>query len=95
MAGYVIVDNQVTDAEVYAEFREKVAGTVEAHGGRYLVRGGSAEAIEGDWAPERLIVIEFESVAKIRTWLASPEFTELREIRHRSATANVIVVEGV
>ena len=41
MAGYVIVDLQVTDAEVYAEFREKVAGTVEAHGGKYLVRGGT------------------------------------------------------
>ena len=95
MAGYVIVDLQVTDAEVYAEFREKVAGTVEAHGGRYLVRGGSAEAIEGDWAPERLIVMEFDSVAQVKTWLASPEFTDLREIRHRSATANVIVVEGV
>ena len=95
MAGYVIVDLQITDAEVYAEFRERVAGTVEAHGGRYLVRGGSAETIEGDWAPERLIVMEFDSVAKIKTWLASPEFTDLREIRHRSATANVIVVEGV
>ena len=95
MAGYVIVDLQVTDAEVYAEFREKVTGTVEAHGGKYLVRGGNAEAIEGDWAPERLIVMEFDSVAQIKTWLASPEFTGLREIRLKSATANVIVVEGV
>ena len=95
MAGYVLVDLQVTDAEVYAEFREKVAGTVEAHGGKYLVRGGNAEAIEGDWEPERLIVMEFDSVAQIKTWLASPEFTELKEIRLRSATANVIVVEGV
>ena len=95
MAGYVIVDLQITDAEVYAEFREQVAGTVEAHGGRYLVRGGSAETIEGDWAPERLIVMEFDSVAQVKTWLASPEFTDLREIRLKSATANVIVVEGV
>jgi len=53
------------------------------------------EAIEGDWAPERLVVMEFDSVAQIKTWLASPEFTDLRQIRHRSATANVIVVEGV
>lgn len=94
MAGYVIVDNHVTDAEVYAEFRDRVAATVEAHGGKYLVRGGAAEGVEGDWTPHRIVVIEFESVAQAKAWLASPEYTELRAIRAKSATASVIVVEG-
>ena len=93
--GYVIVDNDVTDPEVYAEFRERVATTVETYGGRYLVRGGTAEAIEGNWTPHRMVVLEFESVAQARTWLASPEYTELKRFRVKSATARVIVVEGV
>ena len=94
MAGYVIVDNQVTDEGVYAEFRNRVAATVDAHGGRYLVRGGAAEGIEGDWTPHRIVVIEFDSVDEAKAWLASPEYTEIRAIRAKSAIASVIVVEG-
>ncbi len=95
MAGYVIVDNEITDEALYAEFRGRVAATVAAHGGKYLVRGGAAESIEGDWKPHRIVVVEFDSVEQARAWLSSPEYAELREIRLKSANASVIVVEGV
>ena len=95
MAGYVIVHDEVQDQAVFAEFLERVAATVEAHGGRYLVRGGAVEVMDGDWTPDRIVVIEFDSVDQAKAWLTSPEYTEIKEIRMKSASASLIVVEGV
>ena len=95
MAGYVIVNDDITDEAVFAEFRERVGATVEAHGGRYLVRGGATEVADGDWTPDRLVVIEFDSVEQARAWLNSPEYSEIKGIRARSASASVIIAEGV
>jgi len=95
MAGYVIVDDQITDEAVFAEFRERVGVTVEAFGGRFLVRGGEIEVFDGDWQPDRIVVIEFESVERAKEWLNSPEFAGIREIGIRSANASVIIVQGV
>ena len=95
MAGYVIVNDEVLDQRTFSDFRERIGATVEAHGGRYLVRGGSVEVVEGSWSAERVVVVEFDDVAAARAWLDSPEYNELKQIRERSANANVIVVEGV
>ena len=95
MAGYVIVHSEVTDEALFAEFRGRVGATVEAHGGRYLVRGGATEVIEGEWMPDRIVVVEFDNVERARAWLNSPEYTEIKEIRTKSANASVIIVEGV
>ena len=95
MAGYVVVNDDITDEATFDEFRERVGATVEAHGGRYLVRGGATEVADGDWTPGRLVVIEFDSVEQARAWLNSPEYTEIKDIRSRSANASVIVAEGV
>ena len=95
MAGYVIVNNEVTDEALYAEFRELASASIEAHGGRYLVRGGAAEVMEGGWTPDRLVVVEFDSVEQARAWLTSAQFAEARKIRVKAAGASVIVVEGV
>ena len=95
MAGYVVVNDEITDETVFAEFRERIAATVEAHGGRYLVRGGATEVADGDWTPGRLVILEFDDVDRARAWLNSPEYAELREIRRKSANASVIIAEGV
>ena len=95
MAAYVIVNDEVLDEGGFSEFRERIGATVDAHGGRYLVRGGSVEVVEGSWSAERLVVVEFDDVGAARAWLNSPEYTDLKKIRERSANANVIVVEGV
>ncbi len=95
MAGYVIVGDNITDPETFAEFRDRVGATVEAHGGKYLVRGGASEAMDGDWNPNRIVVIEFESADAARAWLTSPEYTEIKAIRQKSASASVVIVEGV
>ena len=95
MAAYVIVNDQVTDPNTFSEFRQQVAATVESHGGRYLVRGGSAEVVEGSWSPDRIVVIEFDNVGAARAWLNSPEYNAVKNIRQRSANANILVVDGV
>ena len=95
MAAYVIVNDEVLDEGAFSEFRERIGATVDAHGGRYLVRGGSVEVVEGSWSADRLVVVEFDDVGAARTWLNSSEYTDLKKIRERSANANVIVVEGV
>ena len=95
MAGYEIVDGEVTDAEVFAEYLERIVGVVEAYGGKYLVRGGASEVTDGDWTPGRLVVIEFESIERVREYINSDEYQEIKEIRDRSSNTNVVIVEGV
>ena len=95
MAGYVIVHDEIHDQALFAEFRQRVAVTIEAHGGRYLVRGGAVEVMDGDWVPDRVVVVEFDSVEQAKAWLTSPEYTEIKEIRMKSAKASLIIVEGV
>ena len=95
MAGYVIVNDEISDQAGFAEFRQKVGATVAAHGGKYLVRGGATEVIDGDWAPDRLVVIEFDSVDQAKAWLNSADFLAIKDLRVSSASASVVVAEGV
>ncbi len=92
MAGYVILDSETIDEALFAEFTERAAATAKAHGARYLVRGGAAEVVEGDWTPHRVVVLEFDSVDKARTWA---ELSDLKEMRVKSAKVNMIIAEGV
>ena len=95
MAGYVIADVEVTNPELFAEYRGLVLRTVEMYGGRYLARGGETALIEGDRAPNRAVIIEFESAARAREWYDSPEYEPVKRMRLDSANSNVIIVEGL
>ena len=95
MAAYIVV-LELGDDSSFAEQRNRLAAPVEAHGGKYLVSGAAAEITEGSLAPQRLAVLEFESVERARALLASAEYTALKELRARSAAdVSVSVVEGV
>lgn len=95
MPGYVIVEIDVTDPEGYEEYRRLAAPTVEACGGRYLVRGGRTETLEGDWQPKRIVVLQFDSVEQAKEWWHSEVYGPIKAIRHRTAHTRMIVVEGV
>lgn len=95
MAAYVIVDIEVTDPQGYEEYKRLAAPTVAAYGGRYVVRGGAAETLEGDWVPHRLVVLEFESVQQARQWWDSPAYAAARAVRQRTARTNMVVVNGL
>lgn len=95
MPAYIIVDVEVTDPDTYAEYRGPAAETVEELGGRYLVRGGRCETLQGDWAPSRIVVLEFPDMGAATRWWSSPEYEPVRALRHRAAQSRMIAVEGV
>jgi uncharacterized protein (DUF1330 family) len=95
MAGYVIVDMDVSDGETYRnEYMAPAAESVVQYGGRYLVRGGNPRPLEGDWEPSRIVILEFETPEQARQWYESPEYQAARDKRRGAAVGNVIVVEG-
>jgi uncharacterized protein (DUF1330 family) len=95
MAAYVIADLTITDPQGFEEYRQMVPATIAKYGGKYVVRGGSMEALEGEWQPKRLVVIEFESVKRAKQWWACEEYREAKAIRQRTAHTNLLIVEGV
>ncbi len=95
MSAYVITDVEITDERLYGEFRERVTSTVEAHGGRFVARGGELEVVQGDWTPKRLAILEFGNLQQVHAWLKSPEYVALGDILSRSANINMVIVDGL
>jgi uncharacterized protein (DUF1330 family) len=95
MSAYVIVDIDVTDPQGYQEYIKLAPPTITAYGGKYIARGGKTEVLEGEWAPKRLVILEFENLERAKAWLESPEYHTPRQMRHRTATTNMVVIEGV
>ena len=94
MAAYVILDVKIHDAEGYAGYVKAGTSSVPQYGGKYIVRGGEAEVLEGPWQPNRMIVIEFANFDKAKRWYHSPEYQAALPGRLRSADSKVIIVEG-
>ncbi len=94
-AGYAVIDVAVQDAERFAQYRSVGVPTLERHGARVLVRTDASEPLEGDWCPQRLVVLEFDSVARARTWHGSSEYQAAIEIRRTAARIESIVVQGL
>ncbi len=95
MSAYVIVQVEVHDEQGYEKYKPMVPATLEPFGGRFVVRGGDPETLEGDWAPARLVVIAFPDRDKARQWLESDVYREARALRHATARTRMIVVDGV
>jgi uncharacterized protein (DUF1330 family) len=95
MSAYIIVEIEVTNPVGYEEYKKLAGATVEKHGGKYIVRGGKTEVLEGDWKPKRIVVLEFPSMERAKAWLNSEEYREPRKMRHRTARTNMLVIEGV
>ncbi len=95
MAAYVIADVKIEDPVQYEDYRKMVPATIAAYGGRFIARGGRTEVLEGEWRPNRVVIIEFESVERAKEWWASEEYRAARELRQRTSTGSLIVVEGV
>ena len=94
MTAYVVLNIKVIDPAGYEEYKNIVPPIIKLFGGRYLARGGRNEILEGDWHAQRLVILEFESMEKVKTWLNSPEYAHARSLRHKYANTNMIVVES-
>ena len=95
MAAYIIVNVEVTDPTRYADYTRVVGDSLLPYGGRFLVRGGKAETLEGSLEPKRVVVLEFPSLERAKAWWSSEEYREPKAIRQRSSTTDMIVVDGV
>ena len=95
MPAYLIANVSVQDAATFEEYRKQVPATIARHGGRYLVRGGRVEKLEGSWNPTRLVVLEFPSMEQARRWYDSEDYHGPRAIRMKCAVTDAICVEGV
>ena len=95
MAAFMIADVQATDPERYTEYTSQVPATVEKYGGRFVVRGGAFETIEGEWQPGRIVMIEFPSMERAKAWYDSPEYQAIIPLREKYArTGFLTMVEG-
>ena len=95
MAAYIIGRIEITNPEAYKEYVAKVPATVERHGGRYLVRGGASEVLEGSMPDRRTVCLEFADRAAALGWYNSPEYRPLRELRISASVGDLFVVDGV
>jgi uncharacterized protein (DUF1330 family) len=95
MPAYVISEVEVRDAKLVETYRALAAATIAKYGGRYIVRGGEPELLEGAPAPNRFVVVEFPSLERARAWYRSPEYAEALEVRRDALDRRLILVDGV
>lgn len=93
MAALVLVEIAIHDPELYESYKKLTLGTLQQFGGRFVVRGAQAESLEGDWNPERLVILEFPSVENGKAWWSSELYSKAKEIRYRAAHSKMLVVE--
>lgn len=94
MPVYLLIEINVRDYELYSEYTTQVLPLVERYGGRYLVRGGEVFPVSGDWRPERLVLVQFETMDLVQDFLTSPEYQALIPLRLRASISRAIIAEG-
>jgi uncharacterized protein (DUF1330 family) len=94
MKAYVIVEINIHDHDLYDEYKKLTPASISAYDGKFLIRGAKSESLEGDWNPERVVVLEFPSVERAKEWWNSEGYSKAKAIRQRASTTKMLVVEG-
>ncbi len=94
MSAYVIVEVSITDQKEYEEYKKLTPAAIAAYDGKFIVRGGKSETLEGNWQPERIVVLEFPTVERAKEWWNSDIYSKAKVIRQRAAKTKMIVVQG-
>jgi len=94
MTAYIVAEIEVKNSDQYNEYRNKVEKTVHQFGGRYIIRGNDVVPLEGDWNPERFVVIEFPDMTSLKQWYDSSKYQLLRNIRIASTYSKIIAIDG-
>lgn len=94
MPAFIIAEVDVHDPEAYKKYTSKTPGTIADHGGRFVVRGGKSEGLEGAPPPPRTVVIEFPDYAAAKGWYDSGEYQELIALRKAASTGRMYLVDG-
>jgi len=95
MPAYIIVDVEITDPKEYEEYKKHTPGSLVPFDGKFLVRGGTVETLEGNWKTGRLVVLEFPTLEKAKAWWNSPGYAPAKLIRQRASNTKMIVADGI
>ena len=95
MAAYLVVDIDVTNPAQFEEYKKLAPAAIAKYGGRYLIRGGAYETLEGNWNPQRITVVEFDSMEKGKAFYNSPEYQAAVKARAGAANMRMLLVQGV
>ena len=95
MKAYVIVDVKITDPDRYGEYKKLTPGSLVPFDGKFVVRGGESETLEGTWQPGRIVVLEFPSMQKARAWWSSEGYAPAKALRQSASVTQMILLEGV
>ena len=95
MAAYLVVDIDVTNPAQFEEYKKLAPAAIAKYGGRYLIRGGAYEVLEGDWRPQRLTLVQFDSVEKAKAFYHSPEYQLAIKTRKGAADMRMLLVQGI
>ena len=94
MSAYIIVDVTIHNPSGYEDYKKLTPDSLKKYQGKFIVRGGPTETLEGNWRPGRMVVLEFPTVELAKAWWSSPEYTPAKELRQRNAETKMILVEG-
>ena len=95
MSAYIIVDVKIHDPKRYEDYKQLTPGSLAPFDGKFIVRGGAAETLEGDWQPGRMVVLEFPSLEKAKAWWSSDGYAPAKALRQATATTQMIIGPGV
>ena len=95
MAAYLVVDIDISNPAQFEEYKKLAPAAIAKYGGRYVIRGGAYEVLEGNWKPERVTVVEFESMEKGRAFYNSPEYQAAIKARAGAADMKMLLVQGI
>lgn len=95
MAAFVIADIEVTDPDLFAKYGEQAGPTIAPFDGKALVLGGETDVVEGDWQPNRLVILEFPSLEQARAWYNSPAYQKILPLRLSASRGSFLFVEGI
>ncbi len=94
MSAYIYGNIEIHDPALYEDYRAVVPALIAAHGGRYLVRGGAVEVLEGEGKALRQVILEFPDMASLKRFYDSPGYTAARAIRQKASTGTLVAIEG-
>lgn len=95
MSAFVLVEIEIHNQDLYHQYTQLTPPSIAAYQGRFVVRGGETTVLEGDWKPERLVLLEFPSVARAKEWWHSEAYSKARTIRQQAASTRMVIVNGV
>jgi uncharacterized protein (DUF1330 family) len=95
MPAYILVDIQIHNPAQYEDYKKMTPISLVKYQGKFIVRGGKTETLEGDWNPNRLVILEFPDAELAKKWWASEEYAPAKALRYRTANSKMLLVEGL